>query len=69
MKESSLTHPARHPHSEWCWRTSICSCQQAALLSSAWALGVLGLAGGPCPARVHRRGSLEEFVFRVHPAH
>lgn len=33
-----------------------------------WAWGVLGLAGGPCPGRAHRRGFLGVFVCQVHLA-
>lgn len=64
----NLTHPARHPHCEWCLRTSICSCQPAALPSSAWALGARGLDGGPHPGRARRMDSQAVFVSRVHPA-
>lgn len=64
----SLTHPARRPHCEWCLRTSICSCQPAALLSSAWALGARGLDGGPHPGLARRMGSQAVFGSRVHPA-
>lgn len=69
MRKGSLTHLVPHPRCGLCQRTSTCSCQQAALLFSAWALGALGLDGGPRPDRARQRGSQEMVGSQVHQAH